>query len=287
MAARPFSEGDTILLLDRAGNRRVVRLRPGERFHSHKGFLEHDRLIGAEEGISLRTQTGAVFTAIRPRLADYALEMPRSTAIVYPKDVGIILVWADMYPGATVLESGLGSGALTLALLRAVGPTGQVVVYESRRDFIAPALENIRNWGEPPANLLIRECDIYDGIQDGDFDRIVLDLAEPWRVVPHALSALRMGGIAACYNPSIIQVQQTVAALEAAGGFGMIETLEVLYRPWHVKGMAVRPAHQMVGHTGFLTFARRLAVRSGPTERLDAADRTAELEGELPARPLP
>ena len=264
MAARPFAEGDTVLLLDRAGNRRLVRLRPGGRVHSHKGYLEHDRLIGADEGVTLRTQTGAVYTAVRPRLSDYALEMPRSTAIVYPKDVGILLVWADVYPGATVLESGLGSGALTLALLRAVGPTGRVIVYEARGEFIGPALDNIHAWGEPPGNLLIRERDVYEGIDEGELDRLVLDLPEPWRVVPHAVAALRLGGVAAFYNPSILQVQQTVAALEESGAFGMVETLEVLYRPWHVKGQAVRPVHQMVSHTGFLTFARRLTPRSGP-----------------------
>ena len=273
MAARPFAEGDTVLLLDRAGNRRLVRLRPGGRVHSHKGYLEHDRLIGADEGLMLRTQTGAVYTAVRPRLSDYVLEMPRTTAIVYPKDVGILLVWADVFPGATVLESGLGSGALTLALLRAVGPTGRVIVYEARGEFIAPALENIHAWGEAPGNLLIRERDVYDGIDDDELDRLVFDLPEPWRVVPHAVAALRFGGIAAFYNPSIIQVQRTVAALEESGGFGMLETLEVLYRPWQVKGQAVRPVQQMVSHPGFLTFARRLAPRSDPGGQPPAAAR--------------
>lgn len=246
----------------------MIRLRVGGRHNSHKGYVDHDELIGAEEGVSLRTQSGAVFTAFRPRLADYVLEMPRSTAIVYPKDVGTILVWADIYPGATVLEAGLGSGALTLALSRAVGPSGRVIVYETRGELIKPGLANINGFGEPPGNLVIRERDIYDGIDEDGLDRLVLDLPEPWQVIPHALTALRVGGIAAFYSPSIVQVQRTVEALERSRGFGQIETLEVFYRPWQVKGQAIRPVQQMIGHTGFLTFAWRLTRASAPPAHL-------------------
>src|SRR5688572_10162482 len=149
----PFVEGEIVLLLDRMQNRRLVRLRAGAKAHGHKGFLEHDRIIGEHEGVVVRSVGGATYLVFRPRLSDYALEMPRKSAIVYPKDVGIILVWADVYPGASVVESGLGSGSLTLALLRAVGPTGQVVVYEQRADMIGPALANIRGFtlpGETP-----------------------------------------------------------------------------------------------------------------------------------------
>jgi tRNA (adenine57-N1/adenine58-N1)-methyltransferase len=270
VAAEPFAEGEIVLLLDRVGNRRLVTLRAGARAHGHKGYLEHDRIIGEPEGVSVRASGGAVYVVFRPRLADYALEMPRKTAIVYPKDVGIILVWADIYPGATVLESGLGSGSLTLALLRAVGPTGQVIVYEQRGDMIEPAVTNIRRFVAPgPAstiptelpNLVVRERDVYEGIEETDLDRMILDLPEPWRVLPLALDALRPGGIVACYSPSIVQVQRTVEALEASRGFNQIESLEVLYRPWQIKGQAVRPVQQMVSHTAFLTFARRLATR--------------------------
>jgi tRNA (adenine57-N1/adenine58-N1)-methyltransferase catalytic subunit len=282
VAARPFAEGETVLLLDRAGNRRLVRLRAGGRVHTHKGSLEHDRLIGEDEGVFVRTSTRAVYVAVRPRLSDYQLEMPRTTAIVYPKDVAVILVWGDIYPGATVLEAGLGSGSLTLALLRAVGPGGQVIVYEARGEFIDRALANIHGFGDQPANLLIRERDIYEGIEDRELDRLVLDLPEPWRVVPHALDALRLGGIAAFYSPSIVQVRQTVEALDASGGFGELETLETIIRPWHVKGEAIRPVQQMVSHTGFLTFARRLAPRPGRREAGNAApaDGAAELDSE-------
>lgn len=313
MAAEPFREGEIVLLVDRAQNRRLVRLRPGAKAHGHRGFLEHDRIIGEPEGTVVRASSGSTYLVFRPRLSEYALEMPRKSAIVYPKDVGIILVWADIYPGATVVESGLGSGSLTLALLRAVGPTGQVIVYEHRADMIPPALTNIRGFVPPgevpdpslvwpprphapppardeaeddvdlprepivatgPSNLIVRERDVYEGIEETDVDRLVLDLPEPWRVLPHALEFLRPGGIVACYSPSIVQVQRTIEELEASRGFGQIESLEVLYRPWHVKGQAVRPVQQMVSHTAFLTFARRLAARG----RLSGEDGPEEVE---------
>jgi tRNA (adenine57-N1/adenine58-N1)-methyltransferase len=273
MPAQPIAEGETVLLVDRGGNRRLVTLKAGGKAHGHKGYLEHDRMIGAREGVVVRSSSGATYVVFRPRLADYALEMPRKSAIVYPKDVGIILVWADVYPGATVVESGLGSGSLTLALLRAVGPTGQVIVYEQRADMIQAALPNLAKFRDPglgfpespadygpPSNLIVREANIYEGIQETGVDRLVLDLPEPWRVIPHALDSLRSGGIVACYSPSIIQVQRTVEAFTETRAFTQIESLEVLYRPWQVKGQAVRPVQQMVSHTAFLTFARRLAA---------------------------
>src|SRR3954467_7374727 len=145
----PFAEGEIVLLLDRGENRRLITLRAGGKAHGHKGYLEHDRIIGASEGVVVRSSSGATYVIFRPRLSEYVLEMPRKSAIIYPKDVGIILVWADIYPGATVVESGLGSGSLTLALLRAVGPTGQVVVYEQRADMIGPALTNVRRFANP------------------------------------------------------------------------------------------------------------------------------------------
>ena len=319
MAAEPFVDGEIVLLLDRGENRRLVRLRTGAKAHGHKGYLEHDRIIGAREGVLVRSSTGATFLVFRPRLADYTLEMPRKSAIVYPKDTGFILVWGDIYPGATVVESGLGSGSLTLALLRGVGATGQVIVYEHRADMIPPALLNIRGFASPaeidglasednldaladveslepsdddavghPANLIVRNRDIYEGIEETNVDRMVLDLAEPWRVLPHALDALRPGAILACYSPSIIQVQRTIEGLEACRGFAQTETLEVLYRPWHLKGQAVRPVQQMVSHTAFLTFTRRLDKRGRRPGDVDpaAADDGDELPPELSAAVL-
>jgi tRNA (adenine57-N1/adenine58-N1)-methyltransferase catalytic subunit len=250
-------EGETALLLDHKGNRYLVTLQPGERFVFHRGSLSHDHLIGTEEGTTVRTSSGTPLVVLRPRLLDYSLEMARHTAIVYPKDLAMLLMWGDVYPGVTVLEAGIGSGSLTLALLRAVGDRGQVVCYEIKPEFIARALRNIRRFTPEPRNLLIREHDIYTGVPDRDVDRLILDLPEPWRVVPHARLALRPGGILAAYTPSIVQAQQTVVALEQAGQFVQIETLETFYRPWHVKDAAVRPVQQMIAHTAFLTFARR------------------------------
>ncbi len=281
MPALPFAEGETVLLIDRGGNRRLLKLRAGAKAHGHKGYLEHDRMIGEPEGTLVRSVSGSTYLVFRPRLSDFVLEMPRRSAIIYPKDVGFILGWADIYPGATVVESGLGSGSLTLALLRAVGPSGQVIVYEQRADMIASALINIRAFQtsidattgdlldeaaaldsdhDAPSNLVVHEADIYEGIEETEVDRLVLDLAEPWRVVPHALDALRPGGMIATYSPSILQVQHTTDVLESTRAFSQIETLEVLYRPWHLKGQSVRPVQQMVSHTAFLTFARRLAA---------------------------
>jgi tRNA (adenine57-N1/adenine58-N1)-methyltransferase len=257
----PLVEGETILLLDPKGNRYLVTLKPGGRFVFHHGSISHDALIGLDEGTPIRTNRGLKLIAVRPRLVDYALEMPRQTAIVYPKDAAMLLMWADVYPGATVLEAGLGSGSLTLALLRAVGDAGQVICYEAKGEFITNALQNIRRFTAEPRNLLIREHDICSGIPDGGLDRVLLDLPEPWCVVPHLLTALRPGGIVAAYTPSIVQAQQLVASFEVSEAFTQIETLESLYRPWYIQGAAVRPVQQMVAHTAFLTFARRVGGR--------------------------
>lgn len=257
----PLLEGETALLLDRRGNRYLVTLRPGGRFVFHRGTVAHNDLIGSDEGTQVRSSSGLPLVVLRPRLVEFSLDMPRNTAIIYPKDMAYLLLWADVYPGATVLEAGLGSGSLTLALLRAVGEQGRVICYELRSEFVEQALRNIRRFAGEPRNLLIREHDIYAGIPDLDLDRMILDLPEPWRVVPHALRALRPGGILATYTPSIIQAHQTVQALEQGDEFTQIETLEAFYRPWHIKDAAVRPVQQMVAHTAFLTFARRVGRR--------------------------
>ncbi|HLI28027.1 MAG TPA: tRNA (adenine-N1)-methyltransferase [Chloroflexota bacterium] len=259
----PLAPGETVLLVDRRDKRYVVRLLPGAVYHFHGGQVPHDALIGAEEGVEVTSSKGYKLVAYRPRLIDHIMQMPRHSAIIYPKDLGPILLWADIYPGATVFESGIGSGALTLALLRAVGPTGRVIVYERRADFIAAARANIAAfYGEPP-NLLVHQRDTYEGIAERDLDRVLLDLPEPWLAVPAAAAALRPGGFLCAYTPSTTQVQAVVQALRAHG-FGDIETFETLHRPWHVQGQSVRPAQQMVGHTGFLTFARRLSAPLAP-----------------------
>lgn len=267
----PLVEGDTALLLDPQGNRYLVTLRPGGCFVFHRGSVLHDDLIGSPEGSIVRSSNRLPLAVLRPRLLDYSLEMPRNSAIVYPKDLAMLVMWADVYPGATVLEAGIGSGSLTTALLRAVGERGRVICYELRPDFIPTALNNVRRFLGDPANLLIREHDVYAGIPDGPVDRIVLDLPEPWRVVPHAADGLRPGGMLAAYSPSILQAQQTVLSLEHAGHYAQIETLETFYRPWYIKDSAVRPVQQMVAHTAFLTFARKLRGRLGHRQRASAA----------------
>lgn len=256
--ARPLCVGEAVLLIDRRDKRYLVHLQTDATFHFHGGHVAHAELIGAEEGIEVTSSKGYRLTAYRPRLVDHIMQMPRQTAIIYPKDLAAILLWADVHPGATVFESGMGSGALTMALLRAVGPEGRVIVYEARAAFIQSARANIEAFLGPVPNLVVHERDTYAGIDERDLDRVLLDLPEPWQAVPHAAQALRAGGFLCAYSPSTTQVQTTVQTLRAHG-FGDVESLETLYRPWHVQGQSVRPAQQMVGHTGFLTFARRLA----------------------------
>ncbi len=193
--------------------------------------------------------------------ADFVLKMPRGAQVIYPKDLGVLLLWGDVYPGATVLEAGTGSGALTMTLLRAVGPAGRVISYEVREDFARQARRNIERLLGTVQNLTLRAHDIYTGIPDRPVDRLFLDLPEPWRVVPHAAEALRPGGVWVSYVPTVPQVAQTVAALRAENRFAVGETVEALVRPWHIDGQSVRPAHRMVAHTGFITTARRVVGR--------------------------
>jgi tRNA (adenine57-N1/adenine58-N1)-methyltransferase len=199
---------------------------------------------------------------LRPTLGEYVLKMPRGAQVLYPKDLALIPMWADVYPGARVFEAGTGSGALTIALLRAVGARGLVVTYEARDDFSRTAAVNIERYAGPVPNLRAFRSNAYEGIellQDGvPFDRLVLDLPEPWQVVPHAARVLRSGGIYLSFVPTVPQVQQTVAALQAAAVFTMIETFETLLRTWSIQGRSVRPDHRMVAHSGFITVARKV-----------------------------
>jgi tRNA (adenine57-N1/adenine58-N1)-methyltransferase len=256
---RPFAAGDRVLLIDTKQRRHLVTLEAGGAFHSHTGVLDHGQLIGQEEGVTVRTTMNARMVAVRPTLAEYVLKMPRGAQVIYPKDLGPILMLADVFPGARILETGVGSGALTMTLLRAIGPTGHVLGYELREDFADRARRNVEGFLGPDVPLTIEVRDAYDGIAVGDLDRIVLDLPEPWRVVKHAEGALRSGGILLSYLPTIGQVMRLREEL-AESSFGMVETLEVLHRGWHVDGQSVRPDHRMVAHTGFLTHARLLAT---------------------------
>jgi tRNA (adenine57-N1/adenine58-N1)-methyltransferase len=256
----PFESGERALLVDRRGRRYLITLRAGEKFHFHQGFLAHDEIIGSPEGLTLKASTGASLIVYRPSLADFILKMPRGAQVVYPKDVGYILVEADIYPGATVLEAGTGSGALTLALARAVGEHGTVISYELREDFASRARSNIESFlGKIPDQLDLRAGDITEAELDTPVDRVVLDLPEPWRVIPAALKFMRPGAIFCSYVPTTTQISQTTEALRTEG-FGEIATREVLVRAWHVDGQSVRPEHRMVGHTGFVTTARFLGM---------------------------
>jgi tRNA (adenine57-N1/adenine58-N1)-methyltransferase len=255
--SRPLQVGERVLLVDSKQRRHLVTLAEGGEFHSHTGVLRHDDLIGHDEGIAVRTTLGARLLVVRPTLSDYVLEMPRGAQVIYPKDLGPILMLADIFPGARVLESGVGSGALTMTLLRAVGPTGSVVGYELREDFASRAQRNVAGLLGDDVPLRVEVRDVYDGIDDDGFDRVVLDLPEPWRVVKHATSALRPGGILLAYLPTIGQVARLREEL-AQSPFGMAQSLEVMHRTWHVDGQSVRPDHRMVAHTGFLTHARLL-----------------------------
>jgi tRNA (adenine57-N1/adenine58-N1)-methyltransferase catalytic subunit len=256
--ARPFAAGDRVLLVDAKRRRHLITLSAGGQFHTHAGVLEHDALIGTPEGSTVRTTLGSRLVAVRPTLAEYVLEMPRGAQVIYPKDLGPILILADVFPGAKVLESGVGSGALTLALLRAVGPSGLVTGYEIRDDFARRAQANVEGFLGSDVPLAVEVRDVYEGIEVTDLDRVLLDLPEPWRVVKHAEQAMHTGGILLAYLPTIGQVARLREEL-AGSAFGMTETLEVLQRTWHVDGQSVRPDHRMVAHTGFLTHARLLA----------------------------
>jgi tRNA (adenine57-N1/adenine58-N1)-methyltransferase len=253
----PFEPGEKVLLIDSRGRRFLVRLQTAGVFHFHGGAVPHDLVIGSPEGIVVHSTTGAVLGCFRPRLADFVLKMPRGAQVVYPKDVGAILVYADIAPGGHVLEAGTGSGSLTMALCRATGPGGRVVSYELRPDFHETASTNIESFfGKVPPWLELRLGDVRDvPAESGPFDRVVLDLPEPWGVLEALTGVLAPGGIVCTYLPTTNQTQTTVLALER-GGYAQVETFEVLLRPWHVTERSVRPDHRMVAHTGFITVAR-------------------------------
>ena len=259
---RPFRPGERVLLVDAKARRYLITLTEGASFATHAGVLPHADLIGRDEGILVRTSHGARLRAVRPTLSDFILKMPRGAQVVYPKDIGPILVLADVFPGARLLEAGVGSGALSMALLRAVGSGGSIVGYELREDFAAKAVRNVESFLGPDQPYRVEIRDVYEGIDPSDsgpvgLDRIVLDLPEPWRVVKHAMGALRPGGILVSYLPTVGQVARLREEIDGSP-FGLAETLEVLQRSWHVEGQSVRPDHRMVAHTGFLTAARLL-----------------------------
>ena len=252
-----FTSGELVLLVDRKNRSYLRRLEAGGFFHSHNGLVAWDDLLGRAEGAEVRSVGGSRFKAFRPTLSDYIVKMKRGAQVIYPKDLGPILMVADIAPGHRVLESGVGSGALSLALLRA---GADVVGYEIRGDFARRARNNVRDFlgAEALSRYRVEERDCYEGIDPQELDRVALDLPEPWRVAPHAAERLRPGGILVAYTPSVIQAARLRGALDD-GPWGLAATTEVLQRGWHIAGEAVRPDHRMVAHTGFLTHARRMS----------------------------
>ncbi|MGH8958540.1 MAG: tRNA (adenine-N1)-methyltransferase [Acidimicrobiia bacterium] len=260
-----FQADDNALLIDAKGRRYLVRLQRGNQFHYHQGIVDHDTLIGSEPGRTVTSTGGGTLLVIRPRLSDFILKMPRGATVIYPKDLGPIAVHADIAPGMTVLEAGTGSGALTLALLRFVGPGGKVVSVERRDDHAAIARRSIVRWlGELPPNLDLLVGEVEDIIPEVPADRLVLDLPEPWHAVAPAAAHLPGGSIFCAYLPTVPQLQNLTDALRASGAFAQIEVFETLHRTWTVAGRSVRPDHRMVGHTGFITVATRVAPMEAP-----------------------
>ena len=264
-----FLEDDPAILFDRKERRLLVFLKDGGVVHTHTGTISHDLILGQTPGVEVRTTSGAAYFVFRPTLSDFVLEMQRGPQIIYPKDLGQILAMADIYPGLKILESGLGSGALSIALLR-VGV--KLIGYELRSDYLERAIENTTAFlGEKIVSKNYKACqrDIYEGIGHKNLDRIMLDLPEPWLVVPHIPRALKNGGLVLAYTPSITQAARFTQCL-SEGPFTLQETIEVLNRSWHIAGHSLRPSHKMVAHTGFLTTARKLAGTNSTSDTLSS-----------------
>ncbi|MDS1268939.1 tRNA (adenine-N1)-methyltransferase [Lipingzhangella sp. LS1_29] len=272
----PFVDGDIVQLTDPKGRMHTITLRTGKAFHTHRGQIQHDELIGQPEGSVVTATSGTGYLALRPLLADFTLSMKRGATIVYPKDAAQIVAHADVFPGARVLEAGAGSGALSCWLLRAVGPEGMVHSFERRSDFADIARTNVeRYFGHLPPAWHLSVGDVAEPAEDGadreqvprDLDRAVLDMLAPWECLDIVARALVPGGLLCVYVATTTQISSTVEALRGDGRFFEPHTWETMVRTWHVDGLAVRPDHRMIGHTGFLITARRLADGTVAPER--------------------
>ncbi len=274
-----FQVGDRVQLTDPKGRLHTVTLEPGKQFHTHRGAIEHDHLIGAPEGSLVHSTSGTGYLALRPLLTDYVLSMPRGAAVIYPKDSAQIIAQADIHPGARVVEAGAGSGALTCSLLRAVGPTGQVISYERREDHAEHAKRNVETFfGGAPQNWELRLADLAEHPATEVADRVILDMLAPWEVLPAVAAAIRPGGVLIGYVATTTQLSRLVEALRDAGCWTEPQAWESLLRNWHVVGLAVRPDHRMQGHTAFLVTARRLAPGVVAPTRQRRPAKTIELE---------
>ena len=264
-----LKENDAVLFIDRKGRRYLKILRRGNKLEI-RGDLAPESLYGLEEGSRVKFSTGENYLVLRPTYADLIPHLPRAAQVIYPKDTGPLLIWGDVYPGATVIEGGVGAGALTIALLRAVGPTGRLISYELREDFAAAARRNVATFfGEAP-NWTIKLRDLYEGFDETRVDRLFIDLPEPGRALDVVARALRPGGVFVGYVPTVMQLKDTVETLQRRSDFAEIESFETLMRNWHVKGMSVRPVHRMIAHSAFIIIARRLADMA-PAEMSAAA----------------
>jgi tRNA (adenine57-N1/adenine58-N1)-methyltransferase len=286
--------GDQVQLTDPKGRMHTITLEAGKSFHTHKGILEHDSLLGRPEGVVVSIGTTS-YLALRPLLSDFVLSMPRGAQVVYPKDAGQIVQMADIFPGAHVVEAGVGSGALSMSLLRAVGDRGRLSSYERREDFARIAQANVeRFFGAPHPAWTVTVGDVQDTLVDTDVDRVVLDMLAPWETLDAVARALRPGGLICCYVATTTQLSTTVEALRSHGSFTEPTSWECMVRGWHVEGLAVRPEHRMIGHTGFLCTSRRLADgvepplrRRRPSKGMDVDESTVQQPspGDEPFRP--
>ncbi|MGZ4515289.1 MAG: tRNA (adenine(58)-N(1))-methyltransferase TrmI [Mycobacterium sp.] len=260
-ATGPFTVGERVQLTDAKGRHYTMSLTPGAEFHTHRGSIAHDALIGLEQGSVVKSSNGAAFLVLRPLLVDYIMSMPRGPQVIYPKDAAQIVHEGDIFPGARVLEAGAGSGALTCSLLRAVGPDGRVVSYEQRADHAEHARRNVSVfYGQLPDNWELIVSDVAESDRpDGSFDRAVLDMLAPWEVLDVVSRLLIPGGVLMIYVATVTQLSRVVEALRAQQCWTEPRSWETLQRGWNVVGLAVRPQHSMRGHTAFLIFTRRLA----------------------------
>ena len=255
-----FTVGERVQLTDPKGRLHTITLEAGREFHTHRGRLAHDDLIGAPDGSVVRNTAGIEYLALRPLLSDYVMSMPRGAAVVYPKDAGQIVTMADVFPGARVVEAGVGSGALSMSLLRAVGDAGLVSSYERRQDFADIATTNVETFfGGPHPAWRLTVGDLAESLVETDVDRVVLDMLAPWDCLDAVSRALVPGGVLICYVATATQLSRTAEAMREHGTFTEPSAWESLVRGWHLEGLAVRPEHRMVGHTGFLVTTRRLA----------------------------
>ena len=275
MTGKPFELGEHVLLVDRRGRRYMFELEADKRFNSHIGHFQHEDVVGRPEGSWIHTSRGHLLLAVRPTMGDYTRLMPRTATVIYPKDLGAIVVNGDIFPGATVMEAGCGSGALTIALMRAVGPTGFVSSYDLRQDMVERASQNVRASGMNMDNVSIELGDVSEELatvaaSDRRIDRLVLDLPEPWELVSQAVEAMTAGGVLVSFLPTVLQIRDLSEALKESGRFSMIETTESMVRSWSVAKRSVRPDHRMVGHTGFITTARLCEPKPATREEEDA-----------------